>query len=134
MRTGQGHEELDRAVEKVRHTKWFPILQMPPKDHWMWAFHKRIYDYNAADYWARVGIPVLVIYGERDLYVPVAQSISNIDRALNRAGNKDYTILVLPRASHAFIVEQEAGQPFEWPHLSSGFPDLLTAWINQRVK
>ena len=134
MRTGQGRDELDRSIEKVRDTKWFPMLHMPPKDHWMWAFHKRIYDYNAADYWTRVSVPVLVIYGERDLYVPVAQSISNIERALNKAGNKDYTILVLPRASHAFIVEPEAGQPFEWPHLASGFPDLLTAWINQRVE
>ena len=134
MRTGLGHEELDRAIEKVREKNWYPMLHMPPKDHWMWAFHKRIYDYNAADYWAQVSIPVLVIYGERDLYVPVAQSISNIDRALNKAGNKDYTILILPRASHAFTVEREPVQPFEWPHLSSGFPDLLTAWINQRLK
>ena len=135
MRTGQGRDALDRAVEKVQDTKWFPMLHMPPKDNWIWAFHRRIYDYNAADYWAQVSsIPVLVIYGERDLYVPISQSILNIDRALNKAGNKDYTILVLPRASHAFNVEPEAGQPFEWPHLSPGFPDLLTAWINQRVK
>jgi pimeloyl-ACP methyl ester carboxylesterase len=99
----------------------------------MWAFHKRVYDYNAADYWAQVTVPVLVIYGERYLYVPVAQSIWNIDRALTKAKNSDYTILVLPRASHAFIIEHEAGQPFEWWHIASGFPNLLTAWINQRV-
>ena len=134
MRTGQGHTELDRAIEKVRDKNWYPMLHMPAKGDWMWAFHKRIYDYNAADYWAQVSVPVLVIFGERDLYVPVAQSVSNIDRALNKAGNKDYTILVLPRASHSFIVQPDAGQPFEWPHLSSGFPDLLTAWINQRVR
>jgi pimeloyl-ACP methyl ester carboxylesterase len=134
MRTGEGWPEFDKAIEKVRDRKWYPMLHMPPKDNWIWAFHKRIYDYNSADYWATVGVPALIIYGERDLYVPVAQSILNIDRALNKAANRDYTILVLPRASHAFTVEPEPGQPFEWPHLSSGFPDLLTAWINQRVK
>jgi pimeloyl-ACP methyl ester carboxylesterase len=133
-RTGQNWEQFDAAIEKVRGTKWFPVLHVPPKDNWSWAFHKRVYDYNAADYWAKVDIPVLLIYGERDIYVPVAQSISNIDRALNKAGNKDYTIIMLPRASHAFNVEPEAGQPFEWWHLSSGFPDLLTAWINQRMR
>jgi alpha-beta hydrolase superfamily lysophospholipase len=133
MRTGQGWEQFDKAVEKVRETKWFPMLHVPPKDHWIWAFHKRIYDYNSADYWAQVNVPVLVIYGERDLYVPVAQSISDIERALSKAKNRDYTILVLPRASHAFIVEPEAGQPFEWWHMAPGFPDLLTAWINQRM-
>ena len=134
MRTGQGWEQFDRAVEKVRETKWFPMLHVPPKDHWMWAFHKRIYDYNSADYWAQVSIPVLVIYGERDLYVPLAQTYLNIDSALSKAKNRDYTILVLPRASHSFIIEPEVGQPFEWSHIAPGFPDLLTAWINQRMK
>jgi pimeloyl-ACP methyl ester carboxylesterase len=134
MRRGEGWEQFDKAVEKAREKKWFPMLHVPPKDHWMWAFHRRIYDYNSADYWAQVSVPVLVIYGERDLYVPVTQSIRNIDRALSKAKNSDYTILVLPRASHAFIIEPDAGQPFEWWHIAPGFPDLLTAWINQRMK
>jgi uncharacterized protein len=110
------------------------MLHVPPKDHWMWAFHKKIYNYNSADYWRQVSVPVLAIYGERDLYVPVAESILNIDRALAKAGNRDYTILLLPRASHAFIIEPEPGQPFEWWHVFPGFSDLLPAWINQRMK
>jgi pimeloyl-ACP methyl ester carboxylesterase len=134
MRTGQGWEQFDAAVERARGTKWFPVLRVPPKGHWMWAFHRRIYDYNAADYWEQVSVPVLVIYGERDLYVPVTQSIWNIERALGKAKNRDYTILVLPRASHAFNIEPEPGRPFEWWRLAPGFPDLLTAWINQRMK
>jgi pimeloyl-ACP methyl ester carboxylesterase len=134
MRTGQGWKQFDDAIEKAEGTKWFPMLNVPPKDNWIWAFHKRIYDYNAADYWAQVSVPVLVIYGERDLYVPIAQSIWNIDRALAKAKNRDYTILVLPRASHAFNIEPETGQPFEWWHMAPGFPNLLTAWINQRMK
>jgi alpha-beta hydrolase superfamily lysophospholipase len=134
LRTGQGWEEFDAATEKARGTKWYPMLHVPPKDNWFWLYYRRIADYNAADYWREVKVPVLLIYGERDIYVPVARSISNIDRALNRAGNKDYTIIMLPRASHAFNIEPEAGQPFEWTRLASGFPDLLTAWINQRMK
>src|SRR5437667_9636264 len=51
-------------------------------------------DYNAADYWAKVTVPVFVMYGEKDLFTPVSQSISNIDQALKKAGNKDYTIIV----------------------------------------
>ncbi len=134
LRTGQGWEQFDAATEQVRGAKWYPMLHVPAKDNWFWAFYEHIANYNAAEYWAKVNVPALVIYGERDQLVLVARSISNIDHALNRAGNKDYTILVLPRASHAFNIEPEAGQPFEWSHLSSGFPDLLTAWINQRRK
>ncbi|MGH9949751.1 MAG: dienelactone hydrolase family protein, partial [Pyrinomonadaceae bacterium] len=112
--------------------KWYPMLHVPAKDNWFWAFYARIANYNAADYWAKISVPVLVIYGERDQFVPIAKSISNIDRALNQVGNKDYTILILPRASHALNVSPEAGQPFEWSRLSSGFPDLLAAWIRAR--
>jgi pimeloyl-ACP methyl ester carboxylesterase len=134
LRTGEGWEQFNATTEKVRNTKWYPMLHVPPKDDWFWSYYRRIADYNAADYWAKVNVPVLLIYGERDVYVPVAQSISNIDRALNKAGNYDYTIIMLPRASHAFNIEPDAGQPFEWWRMASGFPDLLTAWINQRMK
>ena len=134
LRTGTGWEQFDAATEKVRNKRWYPMLRVPAKDSWFWAFYKRISNYNAADHWAKVKVPALVIYGERDVLVPVAPSIANIDRALNKAGNGDYTILVLPRASHAFNIEPEAGAPFEWTRLSPGFPDLLTAWISQRVK
>jgi len=134
LRTGQGWEQFDFATEKVRNTKWYPFLNVPPKENWYWSFFKRIANYNAAEYWTKVTVPALVIYGERDLLVPVAQSVYNVDHALSKAGNKDYTIILLPRASHAFNIEPETGQRFEWSHLSPGFPDLLTAWINQRMK
>jgi pimeloyl-ACP methyl ester carboxylesterase len=132
--TGQGWEQFDAAIQQARGTKWFPTIRVPPKDDWTWAFNKRTYEYNAAEYWAKVTVPVLVMYGEKDLYTPVAQSISNIDRALSKAGNKDYTIIIFPRASHSFDIEPEAGLPFEWSRMAPGFPDLLIAWLNERVK
>jgi pimeloyl-ACP methyl ester carboxylesterase len=134
LRAGKGDRSFDLASEKVRNTKWYPMLGVPEKDSWFWPFYARIANYDSAEYWAKVMVPALVIYGERDQLVPVSKSILNVDHDLNRAGNKDYTILVLPGASHTFNIEPEAGQPFEWSHLSPGFPDLLTAWINQRMK
>jgi uncharacterized protein len=133
-RTGEGWDQLDTAVEKSRSAGWFRMVGVPPRDDWTWAFYRRIYDYNPIDYWTKVSVPVLVIYGEKDVISPVSQSISNIDRALSRAGNHDYTILILPRASHAFFVEPEDQQPFEWSRLAPGFPELLTAWVTQRTR
>lgn len=97
-------------------------------------FFRQIADYNPAVYWQKVSVPALLIYGERDILVPVGPSIANIERALQGGGNRDYTILILPRASHGLSVNPELGQPFEWWHMASGYPDLLTAWINQRMK
>jgi pimeloyl-ACP methyl ester carboxylesterase len=133
-RTGEGWAQLDTAVEKARDTKWFPILGVPAKNNYFWPFYRQIADYNPAIYWDKVSVPVLVIQAEQDIYVPVAPSVANIDRALRKAGNKDYTIIILPRALHSFNINPEPGQPFEWWHVAPGFPDLLTAWVNQRTK
>ena len=134
LRTGQSSEQFDKMNEKVRTAKWYPMLNVPPKQSWFWSFYKNIADYNPADFWPKVTVPVLLIYGERDIIVPVGQSILNIDRALNKAGNRDYTIIILPRASHAFNIEPETGKPFEWGHVAPGFPEVVSAWICQRFR
>jgi pimeloyl-ACP methyl ester carboxylesterase len=133
-RTGEGREQLDAATEKVRNAKWLKFLGPPPKDYYWWSFFKQIADYNPAAYWQKLSVPALLVYGERDLLVPVAPSIANIERSLENGRNEDYTILILPRASHGLSINPEPGQPFEWWHLASGYPELLTAWINQRMK
>src|SRR6266567_4324287 len=127
-RTGEGWAQLDTAIEKARDTKWLPIVRPPAKGNYFWSFYRQIADYNPAVYWEKVSVPVLIIQAERDIYVPVAPSVANIDRALRKAGNKDYTIIILPRALHTFNINPEPGQPFEWWHVAPGFPDLLTAW------
>lgn len=133
-RTGEGWNQLDAATEKTHNAKWAKFLRPPPKNYYWWSFFRQIADYNPAVYWRRVSVPVLLVYGERDILVPVGPSIANIERALQNGRNKDYTILILPRASHGLSINPEPGQPFEWWHMASGFPDLLTAWINQRMK
>ena len=129
LRTGEGWEQFDAETERVRDKRWYPMLYVPPKDNWFWSYYKQIASYNAADHWSKVTVPALVMYGEQDIYVPVARSIKNVDQALRRSGNQDYTILVLPRASHSFFIEPQEQDPFEWKRLSPGFPELLTTWI-----
>jgi hypothetical protein len=77
---------------------------------------------------------VLVIEAEEDVYIPVERSIGRIDEALQRAGNEDYTILVLPAAPHNFILQPGPGEPFDWPRLAPGFADLMVAWIRYRTE
>jgi len=75
-----------------------------------------------------------LIYGERDMLVPAGLRVGNIESALQSGKNRDYTILILPRASHGLSINPEPGQSFEWWHLALGHPDLLTAWLNKRMK
>ena len=48
----------------------------------------------------KVTCPVLAIFGESNIIVPVKNSVSIFEEALHKAGNKDYTIKVFPRANH----------------------------------
>ena len=68
LRSGANRKQFEAAAIKVQNKKWYPMLHVPPKDDWQWEFFKGIYNYNSADYWAKVSVPTLVIYGERDQY------------------------------------------------------------------
>lgn len=133
-RTGEGWDQLEAAIPKVRGEKWFGWVEPPPKDNWVWKWYRPVANYNPLPYWESVHVPVLLIYGERDQNTPAAISIKNIDWALRRAGNKDYTIIELPRAAHDLTISAEPGQPFEWRHDAPGYVALLIAWTSQRVK
>lgn len=132
LRTGEGWEEFEAASAQVRGELWYPMLNVPARDSWFWSFYRGIANYDSTVFWERVRVPALVVYGERDALVPVSRSVLSIGRALNRAGNADHLILVLPRADHALNIEREPGQPFEWSRLTPGYPDLLVAWIRHR--
>lgn len=132
-RTGEGSPEFEAETEKARKERWFDWLEIPPKGNWIYEFYKKTGSYDSIPLWEKLKVPVLLIYGEKDRLIPVSQSIVNIERALRKAGNRDYSIIVLPRAAHNFTINPEPDQPFEWPVVAPGFSEIVTAWINQRV-
>ena len=72
----------------------------------------------------KVTCPVLAIFGESDIIVPVKDSVSVFEEALNKAGNKDYTIKVFPGANHIVMVDDEYAE---------GYLDTMTGWLLERL-
>ncbi len=134
LSTGEDWAAFDRETKRVRGSSWWPLVRVPARDNWFWPYYRRIANFDASQHWARGKAPVLLAYGERDTYVPVEDTVARLDAALRTARNPDYTLLVLPRASHAFNIEPEPTAPFEWPRLAPGFPDLILAWIKLRFE
>jgi pimeloyl-ACP methyl ester carboxylesterase len=132
-RTGQGWDRLDAALPAAQQEKWFAEVAPPAKDNWLWSFYQKIGDYDPLPFWEKVTVPVLLVYGERDWLVNPAESTAKIEQALQKAGNQDYSIVLLPRAERNLTIQAEPGQPFTWWHVAPGLPDLLTAWVQQRV-
>jgi hypothetical protein len=53
-----------------------------------------------SELWRRVKIPVLALYGGKDLNVPAAKNVTALTADLTAAGNRDFTIKVFPDANH----------------------------------
>lgn len=83
-----------------------------------------------------VTIPTLVLNGDLDLVVSPKQNLPFIDRALREAGNKDYTIIELPKLNHAFQT-CEIGSWDEYEQIEETIApsalNIMTDWIVERT-
>jgi pimeloyl-ACP methyl ester carboxylesterase len=91
--------------------------------------------YDPAPDWAQTKVPVLAIFGGKDVQVDAAQNAPAVAAALARAGNEDHEIVVLPQANHLFQAAQTGGLA-EYAKLPAEFtPDLLPTivdWLEVR--
>jgi pimeloyl-ACP methyl ester carboxylesterase len=89
-------------------------------------------DYDPAPTLQIVKCPVLAVFGERDLQVPVALNRDPMEQALKSGGNTAYTVEVMPRANHLYQ-QATTGAVQEYTLLKKEFvPELLpllTSWI-----
>jgi uncharacterized protein len=65
------------------------------------AFDLPIYDYGPRPALEAVRCPVLAIWGERDLFVPVERSVAIFRQSSRRAGRTSDDFLVVPNVDHS---------------------------------
>ncbi len=85
----------------------------------------------------KVECPVLAINGDLDLQVPVKENLEAIEQALKEGGNKDHTIMALPKLNHLFQVAK-TGSPAEYAEIEETIsPEALKImgdWILEKIK
>jgi uncharacterized protein len=87
-------------VDPYRNEKWFSYVGEPEKRGWP---QKKLYlmaQIKSSELWRQVKIPVLALYGGKDLNVPAARNVAALTQELTAAGNKDFSIKVFPDANH----------------------------------
>lgn len=110
-----------RAAQDERWQKYYAVGE----DLWPFFHVNRQQPYDPIPVLEQVICPVLAIFGERDLLLPVEASVAAVERALAKAGNHDVTIRVFPHADHLICTTQPNGY-------ASGYLDAMTSWILQR--
>jgi len=92
--------------------------------------------YDPAPTLEKVRCPVLAVYGELDMQVPPQFTMPPLKAALEKGGNKDITVRVIPGANHLFQ-QATTGHPSEYGALKKefvpGFLDTLSTWVVERV-
>ena len=133
--TGEGKPELDALTQKARGSKWAEHVQLveSQKDLDDW---RRI-RYDPSSVLRQTKIPVLSIFGERDVLVPPKENRDKMESYLKEAGNRDVTIRVIPNAGHDMINFQTLrGGEWKWPDnfwvwqkKSLLFYETITGWL-----
>ena len=80
----------------------------------------------------KVTIPVLAINGEKDLQVAAKANLDAIAAALKEAGNKDFSVVLLPELNHLFQTSK-TGSPTEYGNIEETISPValktMSDWI-----
>lgn len=104
VRTKKNPEAVRAALERAWQNRWaasvLPTRSIPTEEELSTWIQWREIDRTPVADWERVKIPVLAFWGERDEVVPVKASSERIEQALNRAGNRDVSVMIIAGADH----------------------------------
>jgi pimeloyl-ACP methyl ester carboxylesterase len=112
---------LDEAWRKPWASQTTLPRRVPNADEIHSWLRWRNLDLDPVSYWEHLTIPALVMFGESDDVVPVQASAARISGALKRAGNRDVTIKIFPKANHTITPAPD-------------FLDLMVEWMVKRVR
>lgn len=91
------------------------------------------FDLDQAAVWQQVRQPVLAIYGEKDRHVPAAENIARLSAAVERAGNRDFTLIIYPDARHSIGKTRTGEQNEPWAGYVPEYLDDMTDWVLQQA-
>lgn len=124
---GRSRQALDSLVPLLRDRPWF--FEPPPAADGYWSFSRSFGQFRPLDWWARVRVPVLLMYGAEDQRVPAAASAGRIVAALGGARNRSVSVRIFPNADHSFRLPPAASG---WPVTAPGYVPGLLEWLAKR--
>lgn len=135
-RTGTGWDEYASARSRLVARMGAAPPSIPgARDDPYFGFIRRLYFYDPAPTLRRMRTPTLAIWGELDNNILAEKNRRAWDAALATAGNRDYTLTILPKADHA-MWQAKVGSNAEMKSLGGFVPEYASTvldWLTRRV-
>jgi len=108
--------------------RWFGPAELPPQlaGDLPPLGALRLLFFDPVPVWERVKVPVLIVWGDKDIVVPVEKSRGIIERAQSK--NKALTVRVLPNVDHGNNVVTGDGK-WDFPRVSTEPDRAMVAWV-----
>jgi pimeloyl-ACP methyl ester carboxylesterase len=134
LATGADRADLVARLASLRPGTLSPLAdqleKMLPSDenrpNWEW-----VATYDPTRDIARVTVPVLLMFGDRDTQHPTALATERWQQSLKQAGNDRFTLMVFPGAGHGIRMGEHGrsgGTPF-----APGYEDVQRGWLWRMV-
>jgi len=126
LRRGASAEQIWNTEAEARSEPWFSFLGGATPDRL--AFLLRIYDFDPRPVLERTQCPVLAIWGDRDILVPVEPSVEAFQDALSRAGNQLFDLRTLEGADHELQLV-DGSPPDKQAAFASRVVESIVVWV-----
>jgi pimeloyl-ACP methyl ester carboxylesterase len=134
VRSGNADSRLPVDLEAASKEPWFAASKLPyPLSDTISDGERRLLMFEPLPVWRQVHVPVLAIWGERDVNLPAETSRELIVAALERGGNRDVETRILPGLTHSLIRERKVNDAWDFPRGSAEYEPLIADWIARKV-
>jgi pimeloyl-ACP methyl ester carboxylesterase len=135
--SGEGWDEYLAARQQLATRLGTPPSTFPgTSDDPLWRTMRAFYFYDPAPTLRRLRTPTLAMFGELDNNILAEKNRAAWEAALKDAGNRDYTLVILPKANHAQW-EARIGSNAEMKSLQRAVPAYFTTindWLAKHVR
>jgi|GEM_PF-763423 len=130
--------EIAAHVATAEGRPWAEIADRPKdyEDNGSVGYFRRV-PHDSDEALAALTVPVLAVYGADDFVVPPEHNVPVLESALRRAGNRDFEIVVFPRANHDLMVEGgdgTDGNAASWAHRPPLYFETLLDFVDRATR
>lgn len=132
--TGEGWQDYLAARTAAEGKEWLRWVWSPTEpgpEWWMWGRLNGAY--NPLPALLELRVPVLAMWGEHDLNVDPEVSRAIFEVALGAAGNRDYSLMVVPSADHELEYATSPRHALEDAPFAEGIWEAMSNWVREKV-